>query len=256
MTKIMALANQKGGVGKTTLAVQTAARGVECGLNTLLVDLDQQGSATMLSLGDAAAHRIDEGSALDLWYDDRELQIVESERLGFDVLRASHHLDAVDDDLPAGVTALSRLKDLGYDLIVIDTPPAPGVRQLAPLLVADMQLAPVTPDLLGTQGLANMLAIFQQLSPRNPGLVFRAVINLRKRAATSQDATIEQVRRSLGDRLMPQELIEREQVRQALQDGKTVWRYATSDKDAVAYRDAVDAALAAVGLNLSKENAA
>lgn len=246
MTGIIALANQKGGVGKTTLAVLVAARAAEQGHRTLLVDLDQQGSATMLSLADIRAHRTEENTVLDLWHADRTITPLRSDAFGFDVLKASHRLDAVDDELKVGVEALLRLKRLEYDVIIIDSPPAPGVRQLAPLLVSALQLAPMTPDLLGTQGLTNMLAVYKQIAECNKALLFRAVINLRKRAATSQEAIITQLRGGLGERLLPFELIEREQVCHALQDGKMVWHYAPSDTDARAYRDAVDSALSLV----------
>ena len=230
MTNFIAVANQKGGVGKTSIAAHLACLALETGQRTLMVDLDQQGSATLLCSGDGSKHRTREGTVLDLWDDHMEkscgqqkLNIQES-LFGFDFLQASQELDAVDDDLEAAVRALRKLDDYGYDTIVIDCPPAPGVRQFAPLLIADRQVVPITADALGTQGLVGVLMQHQkQIIPHNAGLDLRILVNLHKATSATQKAVIDQLREHLGGKLLEPVLTDREAVKHALRAGKPVW---------------------------------
>lgn len=223
MTNMIVVANQKGGVGKTTIAAHLACLSHETGRHTLLVDLDQQGSATLLCSGQGGKHRTTTGTALDLWYSDRKLNVQES-LFGFDYLQASHELDAVDDDLDAALAALQRLADYGYDTIVVDCPPAPGVRQSAPLLVADRQVVPITADALGTQGLVGVLMQHQKIIlPRNASLDLRILVNLHKATSGTQKAVIDQLRQHLGNKLLEPVLTDREAVKHALRAGKPVW---------------------------------
>ncbi|MHB1642625.1 MAG: ParA family protein [Acidithiobacillus sp.] len=224
MTHFIAVANQKGGVGKTSIAAHLACLAHETGQHTLLVDLDQQGSATLLCTGDGGRHRTNVGTVLDLWNDSLDTLNIQESLFGFDVLQASHELDAVDDDLEAAVHALQKLDDYGYDTIVIDCPPAPGVRQFAPLLIADRQVVPITADALGTQGLVGVLMQNQKLVlPRNAGLDLRIVVNLHKATSGTQKAVIEQLRQHLGGKLLEPVLTDREAVKHALRAGKPVW---------------------------------
>ncbi len=224
MTDFIAVANQKGGVGKTSIAVHLACLSHETDRRTLLVDLDQQGSATMLCSGDGGKHRTDQGTVLDLWDDGIEKLNIQESLFGFDYLQASHELDAVDDDLAAAVAALQKLDDYGYDVIVIDCPPAPGVRQIAPLLIANRQVVPITADALGTQGLVGVLMQNQkQILPRNAGLDLRILVNLHKATSGTQKAVIEQLRGHLGGKLLEPVLTDREAVKHALRAGKPVW---------------------------------
>lgn len=229
MTNFIAVANQKGGVGKTSIAAHLACLSHETGKNTLLVDLDQQGSATLLCSGDGGRHRTRTGTVLDLWDEDIEpcgqqkLNIQES-LFGFDYLQASEALDAVDDDLEAARKALMKLDDYGYDTIIVDCPPAPGVRQIAPLLIADRQVVPITADALGTQGLVGVLMQHQkQIIPHNAGLDLRILVNLHKSTSATQKAVIDQLREHLGGKLLDQILTDREAVKHALRAGKPVW---------------------------------
>lgn len=224
MTQIIAVANQKGGVGKTSIAVHLAALAHETDRRTLLVDLDQQGSATLLCSGDGGKHRTRTGTVLDLWDESIQTLPIQESLFGFDYLQASEELDAVDDDLDDARKALLRLDDYGYDTIIIDCPPAPGVRQIAPLLIADRQVVPITADALGTQGLVGVLMQNQKLIlPHNSGLDLRIIINLHKSTSLTQKAVIEHLQEHLGDKLLEQVLTDREAVKHALRAGKPVW---------------------------------
>ena len=224
MTNFIAVANQKGGVGKTSIAAHLACLSHETGKRTLLVDLDQQGSATLLCSGDGNKHRTTEGTVLDLWDDDIQKLNIQESLYGFDYLQASQELDAVDDDLEAAVKALQKLDDYGYDTIILDCPPAPGVRQFAPLLIADRQVVPITADALGTQGLVGVLMQHQKMIlPRNASLDLRILVNLHKATSGTQKAVIDQLREHLGGKLLEPVLTDREAVKHALRVGKPVW---------------------------------
>ena len=227
--KCVVFANQKGGVGKTTLAVHMAIHAHNMGFRTLLVDLDQQGSSTFLLTGDADRHQTEAGTALDLWYPNRKVPVQVSPIFGFDFLQASAALDAVDDDLDPAIRALRRLLvvDSGqgpYHVVVVDCPPAPGVRQMAPLMVADRLVVPVTPDALGTQGLASMIQLgLTQVRPVNPKLELRVLINRLKANSPKNRAIAQNLHDQLPEFVLPDDLYEREDVRTGLRLGKPYW---------------------------------
>lgn len=246
MTNFIAVANQKGGVGKTTIALHLAALAHETDQRVLLVDLDQQGSATFLASGDANQHRTTQDTVLDLWDDNIQKLPVKESKFGFDYLQASEQLDMVDDDLDAARNALWRLDEYGYDTIIFDCPPAPGVRQMAPLLIADRQLVPITPDSLGTQGLVSAYQQFSKLiKPKNPDMDFKIIVNLHKLMSATQKAVIEQLQTRMSEVLVRQVLTDREAVKHALRAGKPIWAYANYSTEPFAeeWRTACEAVL-------------
>lgn len=226
MTNFIAVANQKGGVGKTTIALHLAALAHETDQRTLLVDLDQQGSATFLASGKPNLHRTTEGTVLDLWDESINTAPIKESVFGFDYLQASYQLDMVDDDVAAALKALLTLDKCGYDTIIIDCPPAPGVRQIVPLLIADRHVVPITADSLGTQGLVSTWQQHtRQIRPQNTDIDFRIVINLHKLMSGTQKAVIEQLQEKMGDYLVQPALTDREAVKHALRAGKPIWAY-------------------------------
>ncbi|MGK9453110.1 ParA family protein [Acidithiobacillus caldus] len=229
MAQIYAFANQKGGVGKTTLSVHLAILAHQLGFNTLLVDLDQQGSATFLVTGDGGRHHTIEGTVLDIWDPLKRAPLQESPIFGFDFLQASIGLDRVDRDFNAALAALKRLHLLEsgsgpYDVVVIDCPPAPNTRQLAPIFVANVHALPVTPDALGTQGLKSMVSLsLGDVLPINEDLKVRILINRLKANSTKNKAIADNILKSLPEFTFPYILYDREDVRSALRIGKPYW---------------------------------
>lgn len=236
MTHIITFANQKGGVGKTTLAVHMAILAHELGLNTLLVDLDQQGSSTFLVSGDGDLHKTSEGTVLDLWDDSKPAPLQRSAIFGFDFLQASYLLDAVDNDMKEAIRVLGKLRHLDsgqglYDVVVIDCPPAPNVRQMAPMFITNSLVVPVTPDALGTQGLSSMMDLcLGEVIQLNSELSVRVLINRLKGNSTKNWAIAKDLQSNLAQIVMPQILFEREDVRSALRIGKPYWA-ACRDKE-------------------------
>lgn len=234
---IVTVSNQKGGVGKTTIAVQLAMRAAETGKRTLLVDLDAQGNATRALTGDPHLHEREEGTALDLWYPERMLQPVETQIDGIDVLAAYDGFDCVDDNIEEGITALRRLKQLSdYAYIVIDTPPAPGPRQIGPQAISDVVLAPVEPQAFSYDGLANLAKVFGIVREANPDVTMRVVLNKLRPGVNSHIEIYDALREAVGDLMLPEVLGEREVVNRAVLMAKPVWKVAPKDKAAQAWR--------------------
>lgn len=250
--KIFAFANQKGGVGKTTLAVHMAIHAHTMGYRVLFVDLDQQGSATFLLTGDGDRHQTEEGTVLDLWYPDRKIPVQISPVFGFDFLQASAALDVVDDEMDTAILALRRLENLdsgqgNYHLVVIDCPPAPNVRQIAPLMVADLHVIPVTPDALGTQGLVSLVQTnLHQIRPANPKLQLKVLINRLKANSPKNHAVAKELVEHFPDWILPQQLFEREDVRTGLRRGLPYWEVCRDTAQQDAWYQAFDGLLAGV----------
>ena len=246
--KLMTFANQKGGVGKTTLAVHMAIHAHNMGFRVLLVDLDQQGSATYLLTGDGDRHQTEENTALDLWYPGREIP-VQTSLFGFDFLQASAGLDAVDGsgsnaDMNEAIRALRRLEELDYHLVVVDCPPAPGIRQIAPLMVADTAVAPVTPDLLGTQGLLSLVQTYKNIiRPANPKLELKVLINRLKANSLRNRTIAEDLTEKFGQLVIPYHLYDREDVRTGLLNGKPHWEFCKDAAQKNAWYQAFDTLL-------------
>jgi len=235
--KTCVVTNRKGGVGKTTLALHLAAAGSEHGLRTLLVDLDPQGSASSVLTPDGA-----EGLAETLWSDD---PVKPSETAwGFDLLAASPVLSGAESvDLDENLQALRRIPT-GYDLIVFDTPPYFGTLQTAPLLLADLLVAPVEPDVFALQGLHALQGVVNDLRVRNPRLQLRIVANRLKNRAGGQRDIVSAMAAALPGQFITPALTEREGVRHARDAGRPVWRFVKKELYAQDWKQVCDTLIA------------
>jgi chromosome partitioning protein len=184
MTKIIAVINQKGGVGKSTLAFHLAhaAASKGKGKRVLCLDLDSQGNFSQYLTGDLDIINQTE-SGVGLLLEGKEFTQTTTSHKGIDLLHGHSKLDRYDNDPIAedrGYDPAMRheLRELGYDYIIIDTPPATGVRHMGPLCWSDIAVIPMEPVMISIVAFQNVLhSIDEGISAINPGLKWCGVIN-------------------------------------------------------------------------------
>jgi chromosome partitioning protein len=155
---ILTISNNKGGVGKTALAAHLIFRAAE-ELRVLAVDLDSQANltATLIERSEKRGH----DSADALFTEDECPQPMRTPDPNIDLLPAGKGLSSTDRlNLSAVFVAIGHLKKLAgaYDLVVIDTPPAVGLRMTAALACARQVLVPLVPESYSVDGVASVLA--------------------------------------------------------------------------------------------------
>jgi chromosome partitioning protein len=168
VAKIFAIANQKGGVGKTTTSVNLAAALANLGQRVLLIDLDPQGNATMGSGVDKRAVTRTVYQVLIGLADIRESR-VRPEASGFDVLPANRELAGAEIELVDFDERETRLKeaiaavDDEYDFVLIDAPPALSLLTLNGLCAAHGVIIPMQCEYYALEGLSDLVATIKKV---------------------------------------------------------------------------------------------
>jgi len=180
--KIIAFANQKGGVGKTTSAVNVAASLGLLGYHTLLIDLDPQGSATA-SVGVSKKSLRFSVSDLLIRGCRAEDAILTTNFAGLDLLPANISLAGTEFDLLEGEDgeahlrkALSALRD-DYDYIIMDCPPSLGMLTINAMVASDGVVIPMQCEYFALEGLSQLMLTVGRIKKRyNPRLAVTGIL--------------------------------------------------------------------------------
>ena len=182
MGKIIAVTNQKGGVGKTTTAVNTAAGIAKLGYKVLLIDTDPQGNATS---GVGVDKRAVKYSAYSIMIDDIGVKdaVLHTEFENVDVIPSSIELAAAELELADLEHREAKLKNAlsavktEYDYIFIDCPPSLGLITTNALCASDTILVPIQPEYYALEGLSQLIATVRLVKRKyNPYLEIEGVL--------------------------------------------------------------------------------
>ena len=238
-TKIISVANQKGGVGKTTTAVNVAASLATTKHSVLLIDLDPQGNATSgLGLDKEANATTYEVLLATAQLPD---SVQETHVSGLFILPANPNLAAAELDIAnldrREFQLQEALKTAVYDYIVIDCPPALGLLTINALTASTHVLIPVQSEYYALEGLGQLLGTVQRVrQATNPGLeLLGVVLTMYDKRTSLSDQVKAEIKTHFGDKLFKEVIPRNIRLAEAPSYGKTIFEHDKWSKGARAY---------------------
>src|SRR5207249_4672766 len=254
--RVIAIANQKGGVGKSTTAVNLGACLAEAGHRVLVVDLDPQGNA---STGLGIEHTRRTGTMYDVLTGSMEVDeaVVETEVQGLWAVPSTIDLAGAEIELVSQLSREGRLARAlepvraSYDFILLDCPPSLGLLTVNALTAADELLVPIQCEYYALEGLGQLLRnvrLVQQSVNRRLRLtgIVMTMFDARTKLA---DQVVAEVRAYFGDRVYDAIIPRSVRLAEAPGFGKPITRYDPASKGATAYRRLAEEILARAGAN-------
>ncbi|KAA2284692.1 ParA family protein [Arenimonas fontis] len=241
MGRIIAIANQKGGVGKTTTAVNLAAALAAVPRRVLLVDMDPQGNATMASGVDK--REIGRSSCEVLLREcPAEAAIMKSPE-GYDLLPANIDLTAAEIRLMDEAGREQRLKEAlaplreHYDYLIVDCPPSLSLLTLNALAAADGVIVPMQCEYFALEGLSALVDTIEALKARlNPALeiegIVRTMFDVRNNLA---NAVSGELTRHFGDKVFRSIIPRNVRLAEAPSHGQSILGYDRASRGGIAY---------------------
>lgn len=255
MSRILAIANQKGGVGKTTTAVNLAASLAALGQRVLLVDLDPQGNATM-------GAGIEKRSALPTVYQILLEQVtlrdatLRSQPGHFDVIPANRELAGAEIDLVNLAqrdlrlkVALEQVAD-AYDFVLLDCPPTLNLLTVNAFAAAEAVLIPMQCEYYALEGLTDLVATIKKVKQRlNPDIRIEGLLRVMfdPRSTLAQQVS-DQIKRHFGDKVYDTVIPRNVRLAEAPSHGLPVLAYDPQCKGAKAYMELAEETLKRAGL--------
>ena len=245
--KIISVANQKGGVGKTTTAINLSAALAEAGCRVLVVDLDPQGNAST-GLGVETEDR--ELTTYDLLLEDIKLTdvIQETGVQGMGIIPATVDLSSADIELLSNEKRSFLLHDalrqpamdaFDWDYILIDCPPSLNLLTVNAMIASDSVLIPLQSEFFALEGLSQlMLTVREVRQTANPKLRIEGVVLTMFDARNNLSQQVEQdARDNLGELVMETRIPRNVRVSEAPSFAQPVIDYDPTSKGAEAYRE-------------------
>ncbi|AWV89378.1 ParA family protein [Bradymonas sediminis] len=251
MNKIVAIANQKGGVGKTTTSVNLAACLADLGCRVLLLDMDPQGNATSgLGIDRSLIVR----ATYDLLMGDARVEelVVATNIPNLSIIPSTTDLAGAEIELVSHATREYRLRDefrqteAEFDFILIDCPPSLGLLTLNALAAADTVLVPIQAEYYALEGvgmLSQSVELVQEYL--NPRLTWEGVLLTMYDGRTNlAEQVADEVHRHFGDLVYRTKIPRNVRLSEAPSYGEPIIRYASASRGAKTYRRLADEFLA------------
>lgn len=258
--KIIAVSNQKGGVGKTTTAINLGAALAEAGCKTLIIDLDPQGNA---STGLGVSHTDRGTSSYDLLVDGAALADVSHacDVAGLNIVPATADLSSADVELAdksgrVGFLRKALQDQMGeltdYQFVLIDCPPSLNLLTINAMVAADSILVPLQSEFFALEGLSQLMLTLREVRQgANPDLRIEGIVLTMYDKRNNLSLQVEEdARENLGDLVFKTVIPRNVRLSEAPSFAKPILDYDKNSAGAVAYR-----ALAAELLALNGQTA-
>ena len=235
----ISVANQKGGVAKTTTAINLGAYFAQAGQRVLLVDLDSQGHTAVslgLQLNDGLFRLLVQGQPIE--------QVVTPARENLDVIANDHTAELVRLhalNAPFREYLLfNALQDAPYDLIILDTAPSTDVLHVSALVASDYLLIPAVMDYLPIESVTKILQTnlsLTQIPNVEPPVVLGVLPTMFDRTTRETAGNVQKLAEVIGAEMILPPVPRDTKIREASHRGMTIWEYAPNTQGAIGYKN-------------------